>query len=384
MIIDYLESLTLTTPSLLFSAISLILLAYTNRFLSYASVVRALKDKYQEDPEKDPTTLGQFKNFLQRLKLIRAMQILGVGSLLLCISSMFFLYIHVTLVAHIIFGLGMLMLAASLVLCIWEILISTEALYMHLEVINKRRRDREGLGYGHEGQYSEAFQRNAVRREGETQAEHNARKNQEKQRKERKNQDNKNGNNGNNGNGNNQAKEPREPRNKDKHPRSEQTQATKPQAESKSEPQREEQAPRPREFRHERRQKPREEAGTEVTSTPKEEGDQVSSAESRPARTNPRAQNNHKRPASTSGEESTPSPTKAEVAPVPAPAVAPAPVPAPLPTTQTPAQTEPTPKPMPTVRPLPIDRQRKHPILGTEVNRPSAPQQTKDDTPEAE
>ena len=47
--------LDLTTPSLLFSAISLILLAYTNRFLSYASVVRALKEKHQQthDP-KDP------------------------------------------------------------------------------------------------------------------------------------------------------------------------------------------------------------------------------------------------------------------------------------------------------------------------------------------
>lgn len=42
--------LDLTTPSLLFSAISLILLAYTNRFLSYASVVRALKEKASANP----------------------------------------------------------------------------------------------------------------------------------------------------------------------------------------------------------------------------------------------------------------------------------------------------------------------------------------------
>lgn len=40
------EELTLTTPALLFSAVSLILLAYTNRFLSYAQLVRILRDRY--------------------------------------------------------------------------------------------------------------------------------------------------------------------------------------------------------------------------------------------------------------------------------------------------------------------------------------------------
>ena len=38
------EQLTLTTPALLFSAISLIMLAYTNRFLAYAAIIRNLHD----------------------------------------------------------------------------------------------------------------------------------------------------------------------------------------------------------------------------------------------------------------------------------------------------------------------------------------------------
>ena len=42
----------LATPALLFSAISLIMLAYTNRFLSYAQLVRTLKDQYQNNPSK--------------------------------------------------------------------------------------------------------------------------------------------------------------------------------------------------------------------------------------------------------------------------------------------------------------------------------------------
>lgn len=132
------EGLTLTTPSLLFSAISLILLAYTNRFLSYASVVRNLKDKYESDPQKDTTSLAQIRNFVKRLQLIRAMQILGAGSLLFCITAMFFIYIGQMVLADWIFGAGMVMLAASLVLCIWEIQISVDALELHLNTIRER------------------------------------------------------------------------------------------------------------------------------------------------------------------------------------------------------------------------------------------------------
>lgn len=175
---DSIEHLNLTTPSLLFSAISLILLAYTNRFLSYATVVRNLKEKYENDPEKDPTSLAQIRNFVTRLKLIRAMQILGAGSLLFCISSMFFIYIKVALLAHIIFGAGMLMLAASLVLCIIEIQISTEALSLHLHSIRQRQRDKDGFT-------NNSFRRIANRRESESLSEHNTRKQQEKQRLER-------------------------------------------------------------------------------------------------------------------------------------------------------------------------------------------------------
>ena len=46
----FMEELTLTTPSILFSAVSLILLAYTNRFLSYAQVIRNLKAEHDKNP----------------------------------------------------------------------------------------------------------------------------------------------------------------------------------------------------------------------------------------------------------------------------------------------------------------------------------------------
>ena len=85
----------LTTPALLFSAISLIMLAYTNRFLSYAGLVRALKEQHQKSHSS--VTAAQIANLRQRLYLTRAMQVTGIASLLLCVVSMFFIYIRLHL-----------------------------------------------------------------------------------------------------------------------------------------------------------------------------------------------------------------------------------------------------------------------------------------------
>ena len=128
----------LTTPSLLFSAISLILLAYTNRFLSYASVVRALKEKHQQT--HDPKDIAQIANLRKRLYLTRSMQILGILSLLLCVIAMFFIYVSWQVFAAWIFGIALLLLAASLCVCIWEINISVKALEIHLEDISSKEK----------------------------------------------------------------------------------------------------------------------------------------------------------------------------------------------------------------------------------------------------
>lgn len=130
--------LDLTTPSLLFSAISLILLAYTNRFLSYASVVRALKEKHQQT--HDPKDIAQIANLRKRLYLTRSMQILGILSLPLCVIAMFFIYVSWQVFAAWIFGIALLLLAASLCVCIWEINISVKALEIHLEDISSKEK----------------------------------------------------------------------------------------------------------------------------------------------------------------------------------------------------------------------------------------------------
>lgn len=128
------EAFTLTTPALLFSAISLILLAFTNRFIAYTQVVRNLHKQYIESP----TTVikGQIHNLKKRLYLIRSMQILGVASLFFCVITMFLIFIGSTLVAAYIFGAALLLLCASLAISIWEIQISVKALELHLSNIN--------------------------------------------------------------------------------------------------------------------------------------------------------------------------------------------------------------------------------------------------------
>jgi len=130
-----LEQLTLTTPALLFSAISLIMLAYTNRFLAYASVIRNLRDKYLE--RKEESLILQIKNLKLRLDLTRYMQICGITSLLLCVLTMFLIYIDYHTIAVYVFGLGLLLLLLSLAFLIWEIQISAKALNNHLSDIEE-------------------------------------------------------------------------------------------------------------------------------------------------------------------------------------------------------------------------------------------------------
>lgn len=124
------EQLTLTTPALLFSAISLILLAYTNRFLAYASVVRSLHEKFKQSPNL--ILLGQINNMRKRLRLTRSMQILGISSLLLCVLCMFLIYVEWQTIAEIVFGIALVMLILSLGISIREIQISVKALDLHL------------------------------------------------------------------------------------------------------------------------------------------------------------------------------------------------------------------------------------------------------------
>lgn len=130
------EELTLTTPALCFSALSLLLLAYTNRFLSYAQLVRMLYKQYRTD--KDYLLLGQIENLRQRLNLIKHMQLQGIGSLLMCTVTMLLIYIDCGQFAIVSFGIALLMLVISLSISVWEILVSVKAIDLHLSKIQEK------------------------------------------------------------------------------------------------------------------------------------------------------------------------------------------------------------------------------------------------------
>jgi hypothetical protein len=126
--------LTVNIPALLFPAISLIMLAYTNRFLALASLVRSLKSKY-EDGDKNLGLQKQIKNLRYRLRLIKNMQAYGVLSFASCLFCMFFIYLEKPIVAEILFALSLVFFMISLIISLIEIQISTKALELELSTL---------------------------------------------------------------------------------------------------------------------------------------------------------------------------------------------------------------------------------------------------------
>ena len=129
-------TLTIETPALLFSATSLILLAYTNRFLTIASIVRSLKKNYDEEENK--SILLEIQNLNLRITLIRYMQLFGVLCLFLPVFAMLLLFFELKLAAIYFFGFSMLALLISLGISFWEISISVNALRVHLSDLVKK------------------------------------------------------------------------------------------------------------------------------------------------------------------------------------------------------------------------------------------------------
>lgn len=118
--------LTLTTPALLFPAISLLLLAYTNRFLTIATIIRSLYDRYHSVP--DENLLAQIANLRYRTYLIRNMQIYGVLSLLFCVASMFALFAGWVAGGQWSFGIALILMIVSMLISLRELQISVGAL----------------------------------------------------------------------------------------------------------------------------------------------------------------------------------------------------------------------------------------------------------------
>ena len=129
--------MTLTTPALLFPAISLLLLAYTNRFLVLAQLIRELNRGNKEEMRQ--IIIRQISNLKKRLLLIKLMQTFGCFSFLLCTFSMFALFLKYEFVGKCLFGSSLIFLSISLLFSLYEVLISTIAINVELENIELQR-----------------------------------------------------------------------------------------------------------------------------------------------------------------------------------------------------------------------------------------------------
>ena len=122
--------MTITTPALLFPAISLLLLAYTNRFLVLAQLIRSLFSQLNET--KEHHMKDQILHLRKRIRLIRWMQSMGVMAFLACVLSMGALLLDWQLCGKLLFGLSLVLLFVSLLISLIEIHISGTALSIQL------------------------------------------------------------------------------------------------------------------------------------------------------------------------------------------------------------------------------------------------------------
>jgi hypothetical protein len=124
-----------STPALLFPAISLLLLAYTNRYLGIADVIRGLHRQMNESNKEQ--IVRQISNLRLRIKLTIWMQILGVLSISFCVLAMFLLFVDSVLPGQVMFLISLLLMMLSLAVSLYELKISGHALNIQLEDLER-------------------------------------------------------------------------------------------------------------------------------------------------------------------------------------------------------------------------------------------------------
>jgi hypothetical protein len=128
--------LTIQTPALLFPAISLLLLAFTNKFLAIANLIRNLVSDYEK--HRHNLLMTQIASLKRRLQLIRWMQVFGISSMLLCVVTMFLIYENAQMSAKALFGISLLLMIISLLLSLVEIILSAGALHLILRDLEEK------------------------------------------------------------------------------------------------------------------------------------------------------------------------------------------------------------------------------------------------------
>lgn len=127
--------LNLSIPALLFPAISLTMLAYNARYLAIAALIRQLHKQFEETSAQP--LKQQINQLRSRLGIIKNMQASAIVSFLLSAITMFLIYVEMQVWANVIFGISLVFLMISLVLSLLEVQLSTKALGIQLENMEK-------------------------------------------------------------------------------------------------------------------------------------------------------------------------------------------------------------------------------------------------------
>ena len=131
--------LSITTPALLFPALSLLMLAYTNRFLALANLIRSLHAQYLQNTDQKHL-LEQIRSLRARIKLVRSMQAFGALGFLFCILCMFCIFEGWERASYVIFAVTIITFVISLIFSLIEIYMSTQALEVELSDIEELSR----------------------------------------------------------------------------------------------------------------------------------------------------------------------------------------------------------------------------------------------------
>jgi len=125
------HEVTLNTPALLFPTISLLLLAYTNRYIAISNRIRSLHLQYQT--EKTSIIIDQISILKKRIFLIRNMQLFGIATMFISAFSMFLIYYNLDKWVYAVFGLSLISMLLSLALCAVEVYLSNKALLIQIK-----------------------------------------------------------------------------------------------------------------------------------------------------------------------------------------------------------------------------------------------------------
>ena len=121
-----------TVTALMFPAIPLIMAVYSNRFHTLSALIRKLHDEYVFEKHIQPEWEKQLKNLSRRINYLKfSIGAAGLG-FLFNMMTVLGLYLGKIFVARLIFATCCISMIISIVLFLFEIFLSTNALKLHL------------------------------------------------------------------------------------------------------------------------------------------------------------------------------------------------------------------------------------------------------------